>query len=257
VYEVDSNIDVWDEKLERQLNDYGIYSKSIKIKPGQALILPQGKFHCFKKINHHEPNQSSDIIIPMVSCACDASYVGIDNFIENYYTIMRCHQLHKIKYSLHELGLLCLFKLCQSAPLDSNTIMFHHAKGALPIFKRWIEEQKLLLNQLGGGETQVISDVKKMEKELECDKCNMPISNFFITPSKKKYVCLKCGKQRQKGHHHRESIQAHYRLFDIDTAERIADKVSKKVNDNNNTVVTVTPISNQPKPDDVEIIGSH
>jgi hypothetical protein len=85
---VDSNIDVWDERLERQLNDYGIYSKSIKIKPGQALILPQGKFHCFKKINHHEPNQSSDIIIPMVSCACNASYVGVDNVIDNYYTIM-------------------------------------------------------------------------------------------------------------------------------------------------------------------------
>jgi hypothetical protein len=133
--------------------------------------------------------------------------------------------------------------------------MFHHAKGALPIFKRWIEEQKLLLNQLGGGETQVISDVKKMEKELECDKCNMPISNFFIVPSKKKYVCLKCGKQRQKGYHHRESIQAHYRLFDIDTAERIVDKVSKKVNDNNNTVDNVTSISNQSKPDDIEIIG--
>lgn len=86
-HEVDSNIDVWDQKLERQLNDYGIYSKSIKIKSGQALILPQGKYHCFKKINRHEPNQSSDII-PMVSCACDASYVGVDTVIDNYYTIM-------------------------------------------------------------------------------------------------------------------------------------------------------------------------
>jgi hypothetical protein len=85
-HEVDSNIDVWDQKLERQLNDFGIYSKSIKIKPGKALILPQGKYHCFKKINH-EPNHSSNII-PMVSCACDASYVGVDNFIDNYYSIM-------------------------------------------------------------------------------------------------------------------------------------------------------------------------
>jgi mannose-6-phosphate isomerase-like protein (cupin superfamily) len=32
-----------------------MYSKSIKIKPGQSLILPQGKYHCFKKINRREP----------------------------------------------------------------------------------------------------------------------------------------------------------------------------------------------------------
>jgi transcription elongation factor Elf1 len=134
--------------------------------------------------------------------------------------------------------------------------MFHHAKGALPLFKRWIEEQKLLLNQLssGGGDTQIVSDVNKLEKELECEKCNVPISNFFIVPSKKKYTCLMCGKQRQKGRH-REPIQVHYRLFDIATAERIVDKVSNKVNDNNNTVVKVTLISNHPKPDDMEIIG--
>ncbi len=131
--------------------------------------------------------------------------------------------------------------------------MFHHTKGALPIFKRWIEEQKLLLNQLGGGEIQVISDVKKMEKELECDKCNMPISNFFITPSKKKYVCLKCGSQRQKGHH-RVPIQVHYRLFDIATAERIVEKVSKKISSDKDRTLDVTPIINQPNTDEVEII---
>ena len=68
------------------MNEYGIYSRSIKIKPGQGVILPQGKYHCFKKINN-EPNQSGDII-PLVSCACDASYVGVDNFVDNYYTIM-------------------------------------------------------------------------------------------------------------------------------------------------------------------------
>ncbi len=85
-YEVDSNVNIWDEKLERELNDYGIYSKSIKIKPGQAVILPQGKYHCFKKLNH-TPDPGSDII-PLVSCACDTSYVGVDHFVENYYTIM-------------------------------------------------------------------------------------------------------------------------------------------------------------------------
>lgn len=78
---------------------------------------------------------------------------------------------------------------------------------------------------------------------------------LFYHTIKEEVVCLKCGKQRQKGYH-RESIQAHYRLFDIDTAERIVDKVSKKVNDNNNTVVNVTPISNQPKPDDIRLLVS-
>jgi hypothetical protein len=86
-HEVDPDVNIWDEKLERQLHDYGIYSKSIKIKPGQGVILPQGKYHCFKKINHNEPTQTGDII-PLVSCACDASYVGVDHFIDNYYTIM-------------------------------------------------------------------------------------------------------------------------------------------------------------------------
>ncbi len=104
--------------------------------------------------------------------------------------------------------------------------MFQHAKGALPIFKRWIEEQKLLSYQLGAG-IRFVSDVNKMEKELECDQCNTTISNFFITLSKKKYMCLKCRKQQAKGQV--GAIEVRYRLFDIPTAEGIVDKINSKI----------------------------
>jgi len=79
---------VWDEELEKKLQKIGIKSTSIKIKPGQGIILPHGKYHCFKKI-HHEPTQGEDAM-PLVSCACDASFIGIDNVWNNYQIIKVC-----------------------------------------------------------------------------------------------------------------------------------------------------------------------
>ena len=102
------------------------------------------------------------------------------------------------------------------------------------------------------GETQIISDVNKMEEELDCDKCESPISNFFITASEKKYVCLRCGKQQQKGYHRGPVIQVHYRLFDIATAERIVDKVTKKINGGTTCTASITNLLNA---EEVEIIG--
>jgi hypothetical protein len=88
-HNVDSSSDVWDEKLEKKLHKYGIKSTSVKIKPGQGIILPHGKYHCFKKIHHHEPSQNGDTI-PLVSCACNASFIGIDNVWNNYQIIKVC-----------------------------------------------------------------------------------------------------------------------------------------------------------------------
>lgn len=221
------------------MQKHGIKSTSIKIKPGQCIILPHGKYHCFKKIIH-EPCQNEDTI-PLVSCACDASFIGIDNVWNNYQMIQVCfiaivsclasitylllqrsHQIFKIKYSLYELGLLCLFKICQSITLDKNSIICHHAKGGLPLFKQWIDEQKRLLDKLGNP--NLVADVNRMEEEIECNLCNNPISNFFTTAPKNQYLCLKCSKKKSRG-----NSTVHYRIFDINTADKLYNKVNNAI----------------------------
>jgi hypothetical protein len=99
-HSIDSNVDVWDEKLEKKLQKHGIVSTSVKIKPGQGIILPHGKYHCFKKIIHHEPSQNGDTL-PLVSCACDASYIGVDNVWNNYQIIKVCITTTCITYRLN------------------------------------------------------------------------------------------------------------------------------------------------------------
>jgi DNA-directed RNA polymerase subunit RPC12/RpoP len=125
-----------------------------------------------------------------------------------------------------------LFKHCQSASLNRNAILFNHAKGGLSVFKRWIEKQKQQLNEVG-DDIQFIDNVKMMESELQCDKCKSPISNFFIMQSKK-YMCLRCGKQAQKGY---RISQIHYRLLNIDTCQRIMDKVRSEINSGSSIAV--------------------
>src|SRR5438105_3913172 len=89
-HSIDPSVDVWDSNLERLLNEYRIYSSSIKLQPVQAVILPKGRFHCFKKINSNQlhDNDNDNNVIPMVSCACDASYIGIEQFQQNYHSIL-------------------------------------------------------------------------------------------------------------------------------------------------------------------------
>jgi transposase-like protein len=100
------------------------------------------------------------------------------------------------------------------------------------LFKEWIDEQKKILNKLGNF--TLIADINQMEQEIECNHCKDPISNFFITASKSHYLCLKCGKK--KG---RENAPVHYRIFDIETAEKLYEKVNKTVQtlfDSNNVI---------------------
>ncbi len=71
-FTVDYSDNVWDTELERRLIDEGISSNSIKVAPGQAIILPPDQYHCFKKIF---PSQDGNET-PLVSVACDSTYIG-------------------------------------------------------------------------------------------------------------------------------------------------------------------------------------
>ena len=81
-FTVDDSDDVWDTELERQLTDEGISSNSIKLSPGQAIILPPDQYHCFKKIFQNQDGQGT----PLVGVACDCTYIGstAESF-NNYY----------------------------------------------------------------------------------------------------------------------------------------------------------------------------
>ena len=49
-YFCDSSLDVWDVAKETKLNEWGIYSKRMLVAPGEAIVLPAGRAHVFKKI---------------------------------------------------------------------------------------------------------------------------------------------------------------------------------------------------------------
>lgn len=72
-FSVDDNDRVWDTELERKLIEEGISSNSIRVAPGQAIILPPDQYHCFKKI-FKEQDESDGM--PLVGLACDSTYVG-------------------------------------------------------------------------------------------------------------------------------------------------------------------------------------
>lgn len=94
-FTVDDSDDVWDTELEKQLTDEGISSNSIKLSPGQAIILPPDQYHCFKKIFPTQDGYGT----PLVGVACDSTYIGstAESF-NNYYQSIKvwyiiCYQV--------------------------------------------------------------------------------------------------------------------------------------------------------------------
>lgn len=84
-FTVDDNDEVWDSELEERLIEEGIYSHSVQVAPGQAIILPPDQYHCFKKVfQDHDSNGT-----PLVGLACDSTYVGSteESFNHHYQSI--------------------------------------------------------------------------------------------------------------------------------------------------------------------------
>lgn len=82
-FTVDYNDQVWDSELERKLVEEGISSHSVRVAPGQAIILPPDQYHCFKKVFQDTKGT------PLVGLACDSTYVGLteESFTQHYQSI--------------------------------------------------------------------------------------------------------------------------------------------------------------------------
>jgi hypothetical protein len=81
-FSVDDSSEVWDAELERKLLDEGVSSNSVKISPGQAIILPPDQYHCFKKVFQIRDGSG----IPLVGLACDSTYIGAtEESFNSYY----------------------------------------------------------------------------------------------------------------------------------------------------------------------------
>jgi hypothetical protein len=82
-YTIDSSSEVWDVKREANLREFGISSSKFEVRPGQAIVLPAGMAHVFKKIG--TPSTSA-IPVPLLGYAGDCSYVGpsAESFVENW-----------------------------------------------------------------------------------------------------------------------------------------------------------------------------
>ncbi len=86
MFTVDGNREAWDESLEAKLIACGIHSSSVKVYPGQAIILPPNQFHCFKKIHNTDQGPDQESSIPLLGIACDSTYIGATekSFKERY-----------------------------------------------------------------------------------------------------------------------------------------------------------------------------
>lgn len=83
-YTIDPSSEVWDVKRESLLREFAIHSDKFEVRPGQAIVLPAGMAHVFKKIG--TPSTSAAMQVPILGYAGDSSYVGpsTESFVENW-----------------------------------------------------------------------------------------------------------------------------------------------------------------------------